>query len=41
MLDRFMRIEKALGVAPVREPGTSGEIAKVASSAPMMPRSGD
>jgi len=41
MLDRFMRIEKALGVAPVRKPGTSGEIAKVASSAPTMPRSGD
>jgi hypothetical protein len=36
-----MRIEKALGVAPVRKPGTSGEIAKVASSAPTMPRSGD
>lgn len=41
MLDRFMRIEKALGVAPVRKPGTSGEIAKAASSAPTMPRSGD
>src|SRR6516165_6228711 len=41
MLDRFMRIEKALGVAPVRKPGTGGEIAKVASSAPTMPRSGD
>jgi uncharacterized membrane protein len=26
MLDRFMRIEKALGVAPVRKPGTSGEM---------------
>src|SRR5215475_10030411 len=41
MLDRFMRIEKALGVAPVRKPGTGGEIAKAASSAPTMPRSGD
>jgi CRP/FNR family transcriptional regulator, cyclic AMP receptor protein len=41
MLDRFMRIEKALGVAPVRKPRTSGEIAKAASSAPTMPRSGD
>jgi CRP/FNR family transcriptional regulator, cyclic AMP receptor protein len=41
MLDRFMRIEKALGVAPARKPGTSGEIAKAASSAPTMPRSGE
>jgi uncharacterized membrane protein len=41
MLHRFMRIEKALGVAPVRKPGTSGEIAKAASSAPTMPRSGE
>jgi CRP/FNR family transcriptional regulator, cyclic AMP receptor protein len=41
MLDRFMRIEKALGVAAVRKPGTSGETAKAASSATTMPRSGD
>src|SRR5437764_11804010 len=32
MLDRFMRIEKALGVGPVRKPVTSGETAKAASS---------
>jgi CRP/FNR family cyclic AMP-dependent transcriptional regulator len=38
MLDRFMRIEKALG-APLRKPGTSG--AKASSSAPTMPRSAD
>jgi hypothetical protein len=41
MLDRFMRIEKVLGVAPLRKPGTSGEITKAASRAPTMPRSGD
>jgi CRP/FNR family transcriptional regulator, cyclic AMP receptor protein len=41
MLDRFTRIEKALGVAPVRKPGTSGDIPKAAASAPTLPRSGD
>jgi len=39
MLDRFTRIEKALGVA-ARKPGTSGDIPKAAASTPTLPRSG-
>jgi uncharacterized membrane protein len=41
MVDRFARIEKALGIVPVRKPGTSGDIPKAAASGPTLPRSGD